>query len=55
MIETPRKRFMKCFEQLCSKRHRYTVWSDLWQMYAIAIMNPVTKDLYETDEALSKV
>lgn len=51
----PKKRFMDGFKSLCYNRHQYPVWSDLWEIYALTIMNPLTKQLYSESEKLKKV
>ena len=51
----PKKRFMDGFKDLCHTRHQYPVWADLWEMFALTIMNPLTKQLYSESEELQKV
>lgn len=51
----PKKRFTDGFRSLCSNRHQYPVWADLWEMWALTIMNPLTKQLYSGSEKLEKV
>jgi hypothetical protein len=51
----PKKRFMDGFRDLCHARHQYPVWADLWEMFALTIMNPLTKQLYSESEELQKV
>jgi len=51
----PKKRFMDGFKDLCNTRHQYPVWADLWEMFALTIMNPLTKQLYSESEELQKV
>lgn len=51
----PKKKFMDGFKDLCHTRHQYPVWADLWELFALTIMNPLTKQMYEHDETLKKV
>lgn len=51
----PKQRFVKGFQSLCSNRHQYPVWADLWEMWALTIMNPLTKQLYSGSKELEKV
>lgn len=51
----PKKRFMDGFKSLCYNRHQYPVWSDIWELFALTIMNPLTKQLYSESEELQKV
>lgn len=51
----PKKRFTDGFRSLCSNRHQYPVWADLWEMWALTIMNPLTKQLYSGSKELEKV
>lgn len=52
---TPYQEFMRGFNSLCSNRHAYQVWSDFWQMCALAIMNPITKMAYQKNDRLRQV
>ncbi len=55
IIVDPKKEFMRCFKELTGARHQYPVWSDIWELFALTIMNPLTKDLYSEHEYLKKV
>ena len=51
----PKKRFMDGFKSLCYNRHQYPVWSDIWELFALTIMNPLTKEAFSRSEELQKV
>lgn len=55
IIVDPKKEFMRCFKELTRTRHSYPVWADIWELFALTIHNPLTKDLYFMDENLKKV
>lgn len=48
-------KFADGFRSLCSKRHMYPVWADIWEIFAIAISNSATRELYQAEERLKKV
>ncbi len=55
VVQNPKKEFMDCFKSLTSNRHLYPVWSDVWELFAITLMNPLTKEMYASNERLKKV
>lgn len=47
--------FMKCFQMLSTNQHSYTAWSDIIELFALSIINPLTKQAYFKDPELKKV
>lgn len=41
-----KKYFIKCFEKLSYNKHSYSAWSDVITLFALSIINPVTRILY---------
>lgn len=50
-----KQHFMKCFQTIANDRHYYTAWSEIIEMFAMSIINPLTKTLYENDEKLKEI
>ena len=50
-----KQHFMKCFQTIANDRHYYTAWSEVIEMFALTIINPLTKTLYENDEKLKEI
>ena len=55
MRDSPAKTFKDGFRSLCSNRHLYPVWADIWEIFALVISNSATKQLYACDERFKRV
>lgn len=53
--KTTKGEFTDGFRLLCERRHPYSAWSDVWELFAIVISNSVTRELYASNERLRKV
>lgn len=50
-----KQHFMKCFQTIANDRHYYTAWSEILELFALSIINPLTKTIYQSEEKLKSV
>ena len=54
-IKYDKNHFMKCFRIIANDRHYYTAWSEVIEMFALTIINPLTKTIYQSEENLKSI
>ena len=54
-IKYDKNYFMKCFQMLSNNQHSYTAWSDIIEVFALSIINPLTKQAYQNNPELKKI
>lgn len=54
-IKYDKNYFMKCFRIIANDRHYYTAWSEILELFAMSIINPLTKAIYQSEEKLKSI
>lgn len=54
-IKYDKNYFMKCFRIIANDRHYYTAWLEILELFALSIINPLTKTIYENNEKLKSI